>query len=1140
MHVLIWSQPWPTQGGDLFFGLNAFTKTLLEQASALIAQKCKVTIAFPDAFSDHVDRLKGSCDLIPLNTIDVIRVIGSWADPSVGLYVDGQDSAICSRLTTYLADKLPKDVDCVLLWETPSPYLRNLYPDALIVSQMPGAFARAPYPHTITFDTVGLYRQSTMFQHADHIVSSAPIAPALSSFRDTTMRIFNRFPVPFAETLQSEGRQFSLLPLQISAHYAFKADTGFYSQAEFCMKALTEMDPSKTVMVTQYVSNMYRDMVMTQEFTEFLVKKHPNLVFDPETGSIPSVSQHLLQSASEVAVATSGLALQAMIWHTPLKVIGETHLAPFDQSKVSQDIQRDRILSFALMRNQPLASKLLDGKFLVSLLEELAGRRARPIEDRFPSFTDIDPHYDEILLSSFREKIVERDYARAGLASATPSKASQFADLLKTQSPQLVSFDLFDTLVIRGFEAPADLYRLLELEVDRRRLEPIFDFAAKRLAAELAARTEAQGEEISLQDIYDQFALALGVPASSLAPYLEAEIEIEVRACRVRPIGQRMFQAAKAANIPVIVTSDMYLPRHCIDSILDRTGYDPDQIYLSSEIGMTKKSGSLFDYIAAERSISPVRMVHVGDNINTDVRPAESRKITAFHVPKSSDYISKHPQLLAAFGRRVPMTGLGRSVTAGAIAHKLFDDPKKATFESVSRGDPWLLGYTVVGPLVAAMATWIRRSSIEMELETLHFLSREGKILKDAFDRVASVAPTRAKSNYLFGSRRAIRVAQLSSFEDIIELANQTIDNTASLSSLLTGRFGLESSAITSDDLAETGYKNLQAVIGRSAAEKAKLRQLLKRLEPKILSIAHSEGTIYREYLKASGLYSDERFAVVDVGWHANMQGSLGQMLGKPITGLYFASLEASTRWKRAGHTIRAFMGEDVIATDRDPILSNRLMLENILCDVTPTIERVRQSSSGSFEPVYVGETSPDRLKLIGAIQRGALSFVDDICRTLGPNIAEVNFGPDIATALMADFLSSPSADDAALFLGAQLEDAFSGAATRHFISPTKDVSASYWKAGYAAVKARTKTAPSAATPVVAKAVSRAKMEILPIKREPSGLQKSLMPIVRPLVAKIGNEKDLRKFNADPEGFFADLRNPWYRGVGAVLFPPRK
>lgn len=50
--------------------------------------------------------------------------------------------------------------------------------------------------------------------------------------------------------------------------------------------------------------------------------------------------------------------------------------------------------------------------------------------------------------------------------------------------------------------------------------------------------------------------------------------------------------------------------------------------------------------------------------------------------------------------------------------------------------------------------------------------------------------------------------------------------------------------------------------------------------------------------------------------------------------------------------------------------------------------------------------------------------------------------------------------------------------------------------------------------------------------------RRPLVPIIRAFVAKIGSKKDVREFNDDPSGFFAKLRNPWYRVIGTMLFPP--
>ena len=61
-------------------------------------------------------------------------------------------------------------------------------------------------------------------------------------------------------------------------------------------------------------------------------------------------------------------------------------------------------------------------------------------------------------------------------------------------------------------------------------------------------------------------------------------------------------------------------------------------------------------------------------------------------------------------------------------------------------------------------------------------------------------------------------------------------------------------------------------------------------------------------------------------------------------------------------------------------------------------------------------------------------------------------------------------------------------------------------------------------------ATEKAAADVVPTRRR----------LIRPIVAKIGNEKDVRKFDKNPSRFFADLRNPWYRRFGAILFPPER
>ena len=63
--------------------------------------------------------------------------------------------------------------------------------------------------------------------------------------------------------------------------------------------------------------------------------------------------------------------------------------------------------------------------------------------------------------------------------------------------PKVVSFDLFDTLLIRPFARPTDLFRLME------RFYDVPGFADRRIQAERDAR-KMIGHGVTLEDIYDQ------------------------------------------------------------------------------------------------------------------------------------------------------------------------------------------------------------------------------------------------------------------------------------------------------------------------------------------------------------------------------------------------------------------------------------------------------------------------------------------------------------------------------------------------------------------------------------------------------------------------------------------------------------
>ncbi|MBP1852093.1 HAD family hydrolase [Rhizobium halophytocola] len=1147
MHVLIWTPPWVGQSGDLFFGLNAFNNHLLLQAKTLCDAGHRVSIAYPETYQPHVKKFAGMAELLPLDPIDSISAVRSWADPSVELYEQGTSASSATRIADWLENKLPNTVDCVLLWETPDAYLRILYPDALIISQMPGAFSRPPYPRTTVFDPCGLYKRGSLFRDAQSIQADHRVANWIVEFQSRSRSLFRKFKYDDKASILSGTRRSSLtlVPLQISGHYAFQSETRFLSQYQFAVEAIKCAQPDNALLFTEYVSGLYRDEVLSSEFSDYLSTLRDGIIHRPDTRNMPSVSQHLLAYADEIVVATSGLALQAMIWDTPVKVVGDTWLAPFSEKGVSTSKQRQKVISYCLERHQPLTDAITsDGNFLSSLIEEMHGRRNKAPSDGLVEFADIERNYDDRLFRSFQEDKLEKVFVKLGLATQQPTKADHFAETLKKTKPKLISFDLFDTLVTRGFEQPADLYRYMELKLRQDGKQVPFDFAEKRLAAELSARANATGDEIQLLDIYREFQKAEDLSEEYSIALHDYEVQVEASCSIPRPVGQRIYREAVKSGVEICVTSDMYLPRSCIDGILRKNGFSHLQLFLSSEVGKTKKSGELFQYIAAHKNIFTSEILHIGDNAITDVKSAEMTGVVPFHVPRAVEYLWKDTNFRKAFPKRKPLANLGRSVIAATIARQCHDDPRLQTREGLSNGNPWELGYTAVGPVILGFALWLRQSAMQDGMHKLHFLSREGKLLKDVFDCVDAFSPSGIESNYLWGSRRAIRVAQMRSMPDILELAKQTIDKSATVRSLLNNRFGVDGRVIKEESIVSSGFESLDEVIEPNRAGFHKLVKILELNVDQILQVAREEREVYEGYLRVNGLFDDSMQAVVDVGWHANMQGSLGQLLGKPLHGYYIATLDAAARWKAVGHKIRAYYGEDCSNLEGHPFLKSRLMVENLLCDVAPSVKRMRMGAVGYY-PEPVSEVNLNRVRLISAIHDGARAFAADACSVLGSVTGEIALGPDITFPPLNSFLSKPHPADAKLFLGHPIEDTFSGAEKRYFIAPReKDGgpvanAVSGWQPGEAAIMSSMQAQSEAE-------VSKRVKNSSPLRKEK--VQPNIAPaprtyrfqlvnsLTKPFVFIFLNDAERSRLHKDPARFYQKAKHPALRGIAAVAF----
>ncbi len=174
----------------------------------------------------------------------------------------------------------------------------------------------------------------------------------------------------------------------------------------------------------------------------------------------------------------------------------------------------------------------------------------------------------------------------------------------------VISFDIFDTLIIRSIQKPTDLFAILEKK------SGLCGFYDARIRAEADARQKQLNGEITISDIYNELALYY---EQDMQKVLLQEIEEEKNVCYADEAIKRLFKMATAHGIRIIAVSDMYLPQQVLRELLDSCGYDNiERVFVSCEYGSGKANGRLQRIVQQELG-SELRFIHIGDNRNSDV-----------------------------------------------------------------------------------------------------------------------------------------------------------------------------------------------------------------------------------------------------------------------------------------------------------------------------------------------------------------------------------------------------------------------------------------------------------------------------------------------------------------------------------------
>ncbi len=309
-------------------------------------------------------------------------------------------------------------------------------------------------------------------------------------------------------------------------------------------------------------------------------------------------------------------------------------------------------------------------------------------------------------------------------------------------SHSIISFDIFDTLILRLYVRPIDLFIHLE------KLNNCSGFTEQRILAERSAHENTNDEEVTLNEIYEC------IP-SKFKKFKDVEIELEYNVVRPNPEIKKLYDYALKKGKKLIITSDMYLPRQTIEKILSKCGYaDYYKLYLSSERKKTKNSSNLYREILSELKISPQNIIHIGDNYFSDCEQARTVGIDSLYYPKVTHNFLNNPYNEKFKEFYEQNDELFRSIVVSQLAYKQKQNENLA----MSKSKYWYdVGYQIGGPFLFAFCDFVSRQPFLKTCGTVAFIGRDGY----APWRVFQILNPKIPAKYIYAPRIIGRICNL-------------------------------------------------------------------------------------------------------------------------------------------------------------------------------------------------------------------------------------------------------------------------------------------------------------------------------------------------------------------------------------------
>ena len=524
----------------------------------------------------------------------------------------------------------------------------------------------------------------------------------------------------------------------------------------------------------------------------------------------------------------------------------------------------------------------------------------------------------------------------------------------KINKHDVISFDIFDTLLMRKVLFPNDVFEIVKKRLDSKYE---FDYVIERKEAE--RELIRKGVNPTIEDIYSNLSRKCNLSEVEKKELLVLEIEIEQKVLIPRKKMQELFFLCKKLGKEIYIVSDMYLTRKYLEKILEQFDFNGyEDIIISCEYGISKEEG-LFSVL--KERIGDKSCIHIGDNLKADIEAPLKQKIETSYIMSAREMLENSVQEALLSN----ILDLEKRILLGIYISEIYNNPF-CMFGT--KGKPVLdrdisIGYSFIAPILYGFVNWMSQELEKQKVDYILFGARDGYLMQKLYllycERM-NLPPI--PNAYILISRRNIAMCALENEEDILEMV-QTYEG--DISRVAFNLFGIE--VLENDNIVK--------------------KEDILRYEDVIKQCAQKEKRRYLAYLQEFLVGSNSKIAFFDFMSKGTCHQKLEKVLGRKLLGVYFQ--KSNTKDKAKNNLDYVSLCKATSAFEKNYAIFK-------YCDFLETIVTDFNASFWGFdgegkECFYSEKRTKDELELLKEFHQDILRYAKDMLE-IYPYSTDVEF----------------------------------------------------------------------------------------------------------------------------------------------------